>query len=33
MNLTDEEYGMGDFIDELRDKGYIDENSKTERSK
>src|SRR5690606_6179507 len=24
--LTDDEYGMGDFIDELRDKGYIDEN-------
>src|SRR6516225_7996640 len=27
--LTDEEYGMGDFIDELKDKGYIDENRKT----
>jgi len=24
--LTDEEYGMGDFIDDLKDKGYIDEN-------
>jgi len=24
--LTDNEYGMGDFIEELRDKGYIDEN-------
>ena len=24
--LTDDEYGMGDFIDDLRDKGYIDEN-------
>jgi uncharacterized protein with von Willebrand factor type A (vWA) domain len=24
--LTDDEYGMGDFIDELRDKGYIKEN-------
>src|SRR6185312_6286036 len=27
--LTDEEYGMGDFIDELREKGYIDENKQT----
>ena len=25
-NLTNEEYGMGDFIDELKDKGYIKEN-------
>ncbi|MBS1666988.1 MAG: VWA domain-containing protein [Bacteroidetes bacterium] len=25
-DLTNEEYGMGDFIDELKDKGYIDEN-------
>jgi len=24
--LTDNEYGMGDFIDELKDKGYLDEN-------
>ena len=24
--LTDQEYGMGDFIEELREKGYIDEN-------
>jgi Ca-activated chloride channel homolog len=24
--LTDDEYGMGDFIDDLKDKGYIDEN-------
>jgi uncharacterized protein with von Willebrand factor type A (vWA) domain len=24
--LTDEEYGIGDFIQELKDKGYIDEN-------
>ena len=25
--LTDDEYGMGDFIDELKEKGYItDEN-------
>ncbi len=24
--LTNNEYGMGDFIDELKDKGYIDEN-------
>src|SRR6516164_4162169 len=27
--LTDEEYGMGDFIDELKDKGYIDDNKQT----
>lgn len=25
-NLTDNEYGMGDFYEELKDKGYIDEN-------
>jgi uncharacterized protein with von Willebrand factor type A (vWA) domain len=25
-NLTDDEYGMGDFIEDLKDKGYIDEN-------
>ena len=24
-NLTNDEYGMGDFIQELKDKGYIDE--------
>jgi Ca-activated chloride channel homolog len=24
--LTDNEYGMGDFVDELKDKGYITEN-------
>ena len=24
--LTDGEYGMGDFLDELKDKGYIDES-------
>ncbi len=24
--FTDNEYGMGDFIDELKEKGYIDEN-------
>src|SRR5215212_10138401 len=24
--LTNEEYGMGDFIEDLKDKGYIDEN-------
>src|SRR5215210_2922595 len=24
--FTDDEYGMGDFIDELKEKGYIDEN-------
>src|SRR5262245_53973025 len=27
--LTDDEYGMGDFLDELKDKGYIDENPAT----
>jgi len=27
--LTDEEYGMGDFIEELKEKGYIDENRQT----
>ena len=27
--LTDNEYGMGDFIDDLKDKGYIDENRQT----
>src|SRR5205085_8861021 len=25
-NLTNDEYGMGDFIEDLKDKGYIDEN-------
>lgn len=24
--LTDDQYGMGDFVDELKDKGYITEN-------
>ena len=24
--LTNEEYGMGDFIEDLKEKGYIDEN-------
>ncbi len=27
--LTNEEYGMGDFIEDLKDKGYIDENRQT----
>src|SRR5438552_17600010 len=27
--FTGEEYGMGDFIDDLKDKGYIDENKQT----
>ncbi|MEO6583486.1 MAG: VWA domain-containing protein [Ferruginibacter sp.] len=27
--LTDDEYGMGDFIQDLKDKGYIDENNET----
>ena len=26
-DLTNEEYGIGDFIEELKEKGYIDENS------
>lgn len=25
--LTNDEYGMGDFIEDLKDKGYIDENN------
>ena len=25
-NLTDDEYGMGDFIQDLKDKGYIDDD-------
>ncbi|MEO7801254.1 MAG: hypothetical protein ABIR81_04605, partial [Ginsengibacter sp.] len=24
--LTDDNYGLGDFIEDLKDKGYIDEN-------
>src|SRR6476620_1771120 len=27
--LTDDEYGMGDFIDELKEKGYITEDNQT----
>jgi len=27
--LTDDEYGMGDFIEDLKDKGYIDDNKQT----
>src|SRR6201992_2813736 len=30
--LTDEEYGMGDFIEDLKDKGYIAENKQTGES-
>src|SRR6195952_1149285 len=29
FELTSQEYGMGDFIDDLKDKGYIDENKQT----
>lgn len=29
FQLTNPEYGMGDFIDDLKDKGYIDENKQT----
>ena len=25
-NLTNDEYGMGDFIQDLKDKGYIEED-------
>src|SRR5688572_6578745 len=28
-NLTDDDYGIGDFIQDLKDKGYIDENNET----
>ena len=24
--LTDDEYGIGDFLEDLKEKGYIDEN-------
>lgn len=29
FELTSPEYGMGDFIDDLKEKGYIDENKQT----
>lgn len=29
FELTNPEYGMGDFIDDLKEKGYIDENKQT----
>src|ERR1700712_2815383 len=28
-NLTNKEYGIGDFIEDLKDKGYIDDNKQT----
>jgi Ca-activated chloride channel homolog len=28
-NVTNDEYGMGNFIDELKQKGYLDENNQT----
>ncbi|HTE28264.1 vWA domain-containing protein [Flavitalea sp.] len=28
-NLTNDEYGMGDFIDELKEKGYLKDNTET----
>ena len=31
-NITNDEYGMGDFIDELKQKGYLDENGQTGES-
>lgn len=27
--LTNDEYGLGDFIDEMKEKGYLDENNQT----
>lgn len=27
--LTDDDYGMGDFIEDLKDKGYLDENNQS----
>jgi len=27
--MTDDEYGIGDFIDELKDKGYLTEEQQT----
>ena len=27
--LTNDEYGMGDFLDDLKDRGYLDENRQT----
>lgn len=29
FQLTDDEYGMGDFIDQLKENGYLDENPMT----
>jgi hypothetical protein len=29
FQLTDDNYGIGDFIDELKEKGYLDENRAT----
>jgi Ca-activated chloride channel homolog len=29
FELTNPDYGMGDFLDDLKDKGYIDENKQT----
>lgn len=29
FQLTDDQYGIGDFIDELKEKGYLDENKVT----
>ena len=28
-NVTNDQYGMGDFIDELKQKGYLDENNES----
>lgn len=28
-NLTNDDYGMGDFIEELKNKGFLDENNRT----
>lgn len=32
-NITNENYGIGDFIEELREKGYLDEERKTGKLK
>ena len=31
--LTDDDYGIGDFIDDLKSKGYIDEDNQTKEIK
>ena len=31
-DMTDDEYGIGDFIDELKEKGYVTEEQQTGQS-